>query len=119
MSKMERDDVPRITVITVGVDDLERAPRFYRDGLGLPMEGIIGMEFAYKAMAFFDLQSEVKLALQQHVSIVHDMGLPTGPPSPTKLTLGHNLASRAEVDAVMEHARQAGAVIVKAAHNTF
>ncbi|MCX5883885.1 MAG: VOC family protein [Deltaproteobacteria bacterium] len=47
---------PRITVITIGVDDLERALRFYRDGLGLKTEGIFGKEFEYGAVAFFDLQ---------------------------------------------------------------
>lgn len=38
---------PRITVITLGVDDLERAVKFYRDGLGLQTEGVVGTEFAY------------------------------------------------------------------------
>jgi uncharacterized protein len=33
---------PCITVITLGVDDLERSLRFYRDGLGLRTDGIIG-----------------------------------------------------------------------------
>jgi catechol 2,3-dioxygenase-like lactoylglutathione lyase family enzyme len=42
---------PRITVVTLGVDDLERALRFYHDGLGLPTEGIIGKELAYGALA--------------------------------------------------------------------
>lgn len=43
---------PRITVITLGVDDLQRSLNFYRDGLGLPMQGIIGTEFEYGAVAF-------------------------------------------------------------------
>lgn len=43
---------PRITVITLGVDDLERALVFYRDGLGFPTEGIIGKEFEHGAVAF-------------------------------------------------------------------
>ena len=54
---------PRITLITVTVDDLERSLRFYRDGLGLPTQGIIGTEFEHGAVAFFDLQSGVKLAI--------------------------------------------------------
>jgi catechol 2,3-dioxygenase-like lactoylglutathione lyase family enzyme len=53
---------PRITIITIGVDDLERALRFYRDGLGLVTEGIIGQEFEHGAVAFFDLQAGLKLA---------------------------------------------------------
>ena len=48
---------PRISVITLGVDDLERAVRFYRDGLGLPTDGIVGEEFEYGAVAFFDLSA--------------------------------------------------------------
>ena len=47
---------PRVTVITLAVDDLERAVRFYREGLGLPTQGIIGKEFEHGAVAFFDLQ---------------------------------------------------------------
>lgn len=110
---------PRITVITIGVDDLERAVRFYRDGLGLPTHGIIGTEFEHGAVAFFHLQAGVRLALWPRASIAHDSGLPPGAPSPTDLTLGHNVASRAEVDAVMEQASSAGAVVVRAAHETF
>ncbi len=51
---------PRITLITLGVDDLQRAVRFYRDGLGLETEGIVGTEFDYGAVAFFDLQATSK-----------------------------------------------------------
>jgi uncharacterized protein len=104
---------PRITVITVGVDDLERSLRFYRDGLGLPTQGIIG------TVAFFDLQAGVKLAIWPRTSIAHDSGIPESPPSPTEFTLGHNVSSREEVDAVMEQAGNAGARIVKQAHDTF
>jgi catechol 2,3-dioxygenase-like lactoylglutathione lyase family enzyme len=109
----------RITVITIGVDDLERSMRFYRDGLGLNTEGIIGTEFEYGAVAFFDLQAGLKLAVWPRTSIAHDSGLPLAGPSPTEFTLGHNVPSRAEVDAVMQQAQRAGAVVVKAAHETF
>jgi catechol 2,3-dioxygenase-like lactoylglutathione lyase family enzyme len=110
---------PRITIITVGVDDLERSLAFYRDGMGLPTQGIIGTEFEHGAVAFFDLQAGVKLATWPRKSISHDTGLPESPPSPTDLTLGHNVSSREEVDAVMEQARNAGAKIVKQADDTF
>jgi hypothetical protein len=46
---------PRITVITIGVDDLERSLRFYRDGLGLQTQGIVGTEFEHGAVVFFGL----------------------------------------------------------------
>ena len=110
---------PRITVITIGVDDLERSLRFYRDGLGLKTEGIIGQEFEHGAVAFFDLQAGVKLAIWPRKSIAQDTGLPLADPSPTELSLGHNVSSKAEVDAVMEQAQHAGAVIVKPAQETF
>ena len=110
---------PRITVITLGVQDLNRALRFYRDGLGLRTDGVIGQEFEHGAVAFFDLQANLKLALWPRVSIAHDTGLPSSAPDPTAFTLGHNVSSRAEVDAVMEQASKAGAVIVKPAHDTF
>jgi uncharacterized protein len=109
----------RVTVITIGVDDLERSLQFYRDGLGLKTEGIIGKEFEYGAVAFFDLQADAKLAIWPRKSISLDTGLPLGSASPTELTLGHNVSSKAEVDAVMEQAKNAGAVIVKPAHDTF
>ena len=109
----------RITVLTLGVDGLERAVAFYRDGLGLKTDGIVGVEFAHGAVAFFDLQAGLKLALWPRASLAHDAGLPLGMPSPTDLSLGHNVASKDEVDAVMEQARRAGAQIVKPAQETF
>jgi catechol 2,3-dioxygenase-like lactoylglutathione lyase family enzyme len=110
---------PRITLITIGVDDLERSLRFYRDGLGLATKGIFGAEFEHGAVAFFDLQGGLKLAIWPRKSISHDSGIPPSGPNPTEFTLGHNVSSRAEVDAVMAQAKNAGAVIVKPAQETF
>jgi catechol 2,3-dioxygenase-like lactoylglutathione lyase family enzyme len=110
---------PRVTVLTVGVDDLERAVTFYRDGLGFKTDGIIGKEFEYGAVAFFELQAGLQFAVWPRKSIALDSGLPLAPASPTELTLGHNVTSKGEVDAVMEQARRAGAVIVKEAQATF
>ena len=110
---------PRITVLTLGVADLEASLRFYRDGLGLATEGIVGQEFAYGAVAFFDLQSGLRLALWPRTSIARDAGLPVQPPSATDLTIGHNVNSREEVDAAMAQAERAGAKIVKPAQQTF
>ena len=93
--------------------------RFYRDGLGLATEGVIGTEFEYGAVAFFVLQAGVTLALWPRASLAHDTGLSVSPPSPTDFTLAHNVASREEVDAVMAQASEAGATIVKHAHETF
>jgi uncharacterized protein len=110
---------PRITVITIGVDDLEKSLRFYRDGLGLSTQGIIGQEFEYGAVVFIDLQAGLRLALWPRKSIARDTGLAPSENSPTEFTLGHNVNSKAEVDAVMNQANSAGAVIVKPARDTF
>ena len=109
----------RITVITIGVDDLERAVAFYRDGLGFPTNGIVGREFEHGAVAFFHLQSGLRLAVWPRSSIAHDTGMPATPHSPTEFTLGHNVGSKQEVDAVMSQAKEAGARIVKKPHDTF
>lgn len=110
---------PRITLITLGVDDLERAVRFYRDGLGLKTEGIVGAQFEHGAVAFFDLQSGLRLGVWPRTSVSRDSGIAPGGRSPTEFTIGHNVSSKSEVDAVMDQARAAGAVIVKPAHDTF
>jgi catechol 2,3-dioxygenase-like lactoylglutathione lyase family enzyme len=110
---------PRISMITLGVDDLERSLRFYRDGLGLPTEGIIGRECEQGAVVFFDLQAGVKLALWPRKSIAQDTGLTQTAPCPTERMLAHNVSVQAEVDTLMEEAKQAGAVIVKPAQDTF
>ena len=109
----------RITVITIGVDDLERAVRFYRDGLGLPTEGIVGEEFEHGAVAFFELEGGLRLALWPRASIAHDTGLEQEPPSATELTIGHNVTTREAVVDAMRRAEAAGATIVKPAHETF
>src|SRR5947209_3934092 len=101
---------PRITVITLGVEDLHRSLEFYRDGLGLPTKGIVGEEFEHGAVAFFELQHGLQVALWPRQSLEHDTGL-TGNGS-ANFTLGHNVNSRTEVDAVMTQAANAGATVV-------
>jgi len=110
---------PYVTLITLGVDDLERSLRFYRDGLGFPTKGIVGTEFEHGAVAFFELQPGLKLAVWPRASLAHDTGLRKTPGSPTELSLGHNVASRGEVDSILAQAAGAGARIVKPAHQTF
>ena len=109
---------PRISVLTLGVDDLDRALRFYRDGLGLATEGIVGKEIEFGAVAFFRLQAGLQLALWPRKSIAHDTGLAVSNPAPTEMTIGHNVSSKAEVDDVMKQVRAAGATIVKSAQDT-
>jgi uncharacterized protein len=110
---------PHIALITLGVEDLERAVHFYRDGLGLPTEGIMGTDFEIGAVAFFNLDSGLKLALWPKKSLAADTGLPLAPTSPTSFSLAHNVATVEEVDAVMVQANNAGAKVVKPAQKTF
>jgi uncharacterized protein len=110
---------PQLTVLTLGVDDLDRALRFYRDGLGFETKGIVGQEFEHGAVVFFELQAGLRLALWPRRSIAHDSGLPEGPKSATEVTLGHNVSTRAEVEIVLARAERAGARIVKHARTTF
>ena len=110
---------PRISVLTLGVDDLERSLAFYRDGLGFPSEGIIGQEFEHGAVAFFDLQAGLKLALWHRRDLAHEAKVSLSAPSSTEMTIGHNVGSKEEVDRIMELAHQAGATITDPAHDAF
>ena len=110
---------PRISILTLGVDDLERSLEFYRDGLGLPTQGIIGRQFEHGAVAFFDLQPGLKLAVWPRGDLAHDARISKSDRSPTELSIGHFVSRREEVETVMESARKAGANIVKSAQDTF
>lgn len=110
---------PRITVITLGVDDLQSSLAFYRDGLGFATDGIVGREFEHGAVVFINLQPGLKLALWPRKSLAHDSGLPLEPASATEISIGHNVSSINEVDAVMAQARRASARIVKPARTAF
>lgn len=93
---------PRISYITLGVDDLERSVAFYRDVLGLPTDGIIGSEFPQGAVAFFKMEGGLTFALWPRASIAADCGVPQGVPDPTGVMLAHNVASMGEVDTLMQ-----------------
>jgi len=110
---------PRISLITLGVADLERSLTFYRDGLGLPTDGIVGREFEHGAVAFFPLAGGLRLALWAQTDLAHDTGLSPGPITPTAFSLAHNVARREDVDRAIHQAARAGARIVKPAQDTF
>jgi uncharacterized glyoxalase superfamily protein PhnB len=110
---------PRITIITLGVDDLDRLLVFYRDGLGFPTQGIVGTEFEHGAVAFFDLQNGLKLAIWPRKELAHEAKVSLGPRSATEFTLGHNLGSKAELDAVIAQVKKAGATITDPPHDAF
>jgi len=105
---------PKISLVTLGVDDLDRATRFYGEGLGLPRH-----EFDGGGISFFSLEG-TWLALYPRAELVKDIGLS----EPVQfgfsgITLAHNVASKPEVDAVLEKAVAAGAKLVKPAQEVF
>jgi catechol 2,3-dioxygenase-like lactoylglutathione lyase family enzyme len=110
---------PSINVITLGVDDLERSLAFYRDGLGLPTEGIVGTEFEDGAVVFFTVKDDLILALYPRASLAKEAKLSMTPPSPTDLSLGQILPSKEAVDEVMEQAARAGALTTDPARDRF
>ncbi len=110
---------PYISIITLGVDDLKSSLRFYREGLGLPTKATAGSEAEQTGIVFFDLEGGMKLALYPRDGLAADAGVPLSEPSPAYVTIAHNVGGKTEVDAVMEQARAAGAVITDAAHDRF
>ena len=110
---------PTISLITLGVDDLQRSLVFYRDGMGLPTEGIIGEEFENGAVVFINMQPGLKLALWPRKSLAAETGLKSAPSDITSFTLAHNVATAEAVDQIMKQAQQAGGTIIKPADKTF
>ena len=108
---------PRISIITLGVSDLDRSMRFYRDGLGLPVHEAGGPEIVFFAL------SNVMLALYSVDALTGDAGQAeqNGEQQPQRhaFTIAHNVASRVEVDSVFNEAAAAEAHIVQPAGETF
>jgi len=110
---------PSISVLTLAVADLDRALAFYRDGLGLPSQGIVGTEFAHGAVAFFRLNDHLMLALYPRESLAHEALVTPSTGVTGAIAIGHNVASRAEVDQVMAEAAAAGARVTDPARERF
>jgi uncharacterized protein len=121
----QRRDVmePRIHVITLAVDDLERALAFYRDGLGFDSPGVVGTEFrddhtgAAGAIAMFNLQGGLILTVYPRSELAKDAGVPFSPPKSGEFSIGHAVASRADADAVLARAETAGATVLDKPHD--
>jgi uncharacterized protein len=113
----------RIHVITLAVDDLERALSFYRDGLGLESPGIIGTEFPGDdvnpagAVAMFQLHGGLILALYPRTELAKDAKVPLAWPNAGEFSLGHAVASREAVDSLLTAARTAGATLMEEPHD--
>lgn len=108
-----------LSVITLAVQDLDAALRFYQQGLGWQSEGIVGQEFEQGAVAFIALDSGLTLALWPQAALAQDSDLPLSRFCPTQISLGHNVHSPLDVDQMMQQAERAGATIVKPAQATF
>jgi len=106
---------PQIHVITLGVSDLDRALEFYRDGLGLESTGVIGTEFVGDettpagAAAMFQLRGGLTLVLYPRSELAKDATVALGAPATGEFSIGHLVASRNEVDALLARAEAAGA----------
>jgi catechol 2,3-dioxygenase-like lactoylglutathione lyase family enzyme len=110
---------PNFKVLTLAVDDLDRALTFYRDGLGLPTEGIIGAEYDYGAVAFFELANGVLLAVWPAASLARDTNVTATSNRLGAISIGHIVKTREEVDELMAQAERAGATIVAPARDRF
>jgi predicted lactoylglutathione lyase len=108
---------PRVDVITLAVEDLERALRFYRDGLGFESKGVIGTQWtdqesgANGAIAVFKLESGLLLSLYPRSDLAKDAAIPAEPARPGEFSLGQLVQSRAAVDELIEEAEAAGAAV--------
>jgi hypothetical protein len=113
----------RIDIITLAVADLERALAFYRDGLGLESRGVIGTEFIGDdvdpagAVALFELPSGLFLSLYPRTELAKDAKVPLGPPKTGEFSIGHAVAGRVEVDAMLTQAQAAGATLTDQPHD--
>jgi hypothetical protein len=113
----------RIHVITLAVGDLDRALRFYRDGLGLSTSGIIGTDHKGDDVTpagdvvMFELSGGVILALYPRSELAKDANIPLGPPQPGEFSIGHIVPRKADVDALLEQAAGAGGTLTDKPHD--
>ena len=103
---------PRISMITLGVKDIETSVKFYRDGLGFPQMD------SPPEVAFFTLNGSW-LGLYGHDALAEDAQVPKEGSGFNGFALAHNVTSEAEVDQIIEQAIAAGATLAKPAQKTF
>ncbi len=114
---------PSIHVITLAVSDLDRALAFYRDGLGLESPGVIGTEFVGDAtnpggaVVMFILTGGLILALYPREELAKDANVASGSPKTGEFSIGHIVASKGDVDALLADAEAAGATLTDRAHD--
>jgi uncharacterized protein len=99
---------PRVTLVTLGVDDLPRAVAFYRDVVGWEPASVVDDD-----VAFFDLDGFI-LALWQNTSLAADLGARDRSRGGFEgVALAYNARSHDEVDAIFTSLNERGARIVK------
>ncbi len=106
--------IPRISIVCLGVVDLDRATRFYETVLGTPPntsnDGITFVELPGTWLSLYPLAELAKDISAQ---------VPTARAGFSGFTLAYNARSREQVTEILERARSAGARIVKEAQDTF
>jgi catechol 2,3-dioxygenase-like lactoylglutathione lyase family enzyme len=104
----------RISIITLGVENLERSLQFYRDGLGLPTTRTTN-----QGIIFFQMNGTC-LALYPYTELAKDASESAAPEKPkfTGITLAHNVRRKEDVDRILKQAAEAGAKIKKPPNNT-
>ena len=113
---------PRLNVITLAVDDLERALAFYRDGLGLHTKGVVATDLvdektgAAGAIVIFELDDGLTLTLYPRRELAKDARIPPTPPASGEFSIGHIVGERSDVDALLAQAQEAGATLTDEAH---
>jgi predicted lactoylglutathione lyase len=108
----------RISVLTLGVNNLERAMQFYKN-LGWQTEGIVGQEYENGSAVFFDLENGIRLSLYERKNLAWDSTAALGPPSATEFAIGYMVSNSNEVDTLLKQAEKAGATITKPGQKTF
>ncbi|TAK20247.1 MAG: VOC family protein [Chloroflexota bacterium] len=105
---------PRVSLITLGVSDLARAVRFYRDGLGWAMSSVGG-----DGIAFFQLGGGLAFALWPRHLLVEDSRIGSDPGGFGGIALAYNVPERDEVDRVLAFVVKHGATILRPAEDAF
>lgn len=105
---------PKITLVTLGVDDLVTSIEFYRDGLGFPLQD----REQDSDVAFFTLEGTWLSLYPRHL-LAEDATVPDAETGFSGITLAHNVGTEPEVDAILDKAEAAGGRIVKPAQDVF